>query len=322
VTPHVLLAGTGKMALDLAGFFVAEGFAVTLRARSDARAAMVGRALDRIARRHEDGAAPPRLRCIGPAAALPDASLVVETTREDLLEKRRVLGELSAAYDESVPLVSNSSSLLPSDLHPRCMGLHFFYPAFLTRVVEWTVPEGAPAGPRSALARLLPSLGLHVIQQSERGAFAINRLLLGAQARCARAVLDGAAPAGIDEACVAAGFSRGLLSMMDAIGLDIVLAAVRSYAGRASLAATPDLSALTTLLAGLVHEGRLGDKAQAGLLRGSPGAGGRATPDAQLAVELRAIFRDSCRSFIAAGELTAADLEIVTRKVFGRDWGI
>ena len=314
---HLLIAGTGKMALDLAGFFAERGWGVTLRSRSFEGPARVDKVLVRIRRRRGPGQDELGPRCLGPDAALPRVDLAIESTIEDLAEKRRVLVELAAIVPEDVPLASNSSSLRPSAIHARCMGLHFFHPAFLTRLVEWVVPDSIPGPARQRAETVLRELGLDVVRETEEHAFAANRLLLPVQVACARALLAGIAPAAIDAAALEAGFARGPLATMDAIGLAVMLPAVRSYARG------DELAPLEEVLRVALAAGRLGTRSGDGLILGAPLPGGGTAPaPARFGSDLRALLRRTCQDFVARGELSREDLDLVTRRAFGIDWAL
>src|SRR5262249_36500283 len=92
--------------------------------------------------RHERDDALARLRASNGFESFKDADLVIEAVPEDAALKRRVLDEIAAKVTPRAVIATNTSSLSIAKLadglaHPqRCMGMHFFNPAPVMKLVE------------------------------------------------------------------------------------------------------------------------------------------------------------------------------------------
>jgi len=202
---------------------------------------------------------------------LPDwgADVVVEAVFEDVDLKRRVLATAEAACREGALLASNTSGIPITTLGEalrapeRFVGLHFFNPAVLMRVVE------VVAGDRTAVLALdeaeafVRSLGKEPLRvRRDVPGFVLNRIAMVASNEAIRLVQDEVATAREVDAGVkgAFGWRMGPLETADLVGLDVVLAArtqIWELSGDARFE-PPEL------LRGLVAQGRLGRKSGRG----------------------------------------------------------
>lgn len=319
----VWVAGTGRMGRDIGLWCLAHGFDVTWVSRDAARLEAFRSRLARDLRRMASQEPPAGNATFLELAAVdgtcpPVPDVVVETIQEDPDAKRRLLDVLVAGAGSEALVLSNSSSLLPSSLHPRCLGAHFFYPIALTGFVEAVVPDGALPGDAARLQDFLAALGLATIRQDESRAFAVNRLLLPLQDACFRMLVQGAAAADID-AAVTPFLGTGPLALMDAVGLDVMAAAVSAYRARMEPRAAADLAPLSEVLSRLVASGKLGRKNGDGLLCGSPlpWAGADGGIESGAGELLGVLFRLTCRRAVAARELDAASLNVALAGLFG-----
>jgi 3-hydroxyacyl-CoA dehydrogenase len=268
------ILGSGKMALDVGSFFLSREFAVVWLSASatrlDAASRLVAKSIRRLARCQERAPESYLASFVSYAqsTSLPAPDVLLECTREDLEAKRNAVESVSAALTADTLRLSNSSSILPSLIHTRCVGMHFFYPTELTRIVEIIATAETPPGAVATAVALAESLELAACVQDEGNAFAANRLLLPVQAACLTALAEGFAPAVVDDCSAGPILPMGQLGLMDSIGLDVVHAAVGRYAGMEA-----DPSALAPLLGGLgalLGMGTLGKKNQDGFLAGRP----------------------------------------------------
>ncbi len=164
-------------------------------------------------------------------ADLGDVDLVVEAVPEQLELKRAVFAELDAATPGHAVLASNTSALSITEIAEateradRVVGLHFFYPASVARLVEvvegeYTTPETVRDATNFALAiRKSP------IRCGEAPGFVVNRILTAAVSELWREQerLD-APPEEIDRLVVESGAaSIGPFRLADLLGLDTVL---------------------------------------------------------------------------------------------------
>ncbi|MCX7379825.1 MAG: 3-hydroxyacyl-CoA dehydrogenase NAD-binding domain-containing protein, partial [Alphaproteobacteria bacterium] len=199
---------------------------------------------------------------------LADADLVIEAIYENLDAKREVFRNLSPAVRRDCLLASNTSRLDINrladvvDAPERVLGLHFFSPAHVMRLLE--IVRGDRTAPE-AIATALAFAGRLRKQPVISGVcdgFIGNRILGRWWAQCDFALEDGAYPEEIDAAIEGAGFAMGPYAVADLAGLDI------AWAGRKDTAATRNPRARDVkILDWLCEQGRFGQKTGAGWYR-------------------------------------------------------
>ena len=320
----VMVAGAGKRARDIGVFLLASGHDVIWVDRQRAWLDDLGRRVARDLRRAAEptgGVAPrlgtPAFGLVGDAA-LPDVDVLLETIEEDPSAKREIVAALRGHVRPGGLVATNASSILPREVGPGVVGLHFFFPVALTGFVEAIFEGDAAAAARGRCSELAASLGLAVIAQDPASAFAVNRLLLPIQSECLRELRAGAAPVDLQAASVSELLPWGVLGPMDSVGLDTVAAAAARYVARMQPAEAADHAALRDGLAQLVAMGKRGAKNRDGLLRGRPlpwtvaGAPLRAGFGDELAI----LFRHTCERMLAAGQLDAPSLTIALSGLF------
>ena len=231
------------------------------------------------------------------------ADLVIEAAFEDMAVKQEIFRALDKVARPGAVLATNTSYLdvnaiaavtaRPGDV----LGLHFFSPAHVMRLVEVvvagaTTPETAATG--FALAKRLRKIA---VRSGVCDGFIGNRILMATRRAVEGMLLEGAGIAQIDAAIEGAGWAMGPFRVSDLAGLDI------AWAQRKRQAATrPAGERVNALLDRLCEQGMVGRKAGAGyyLPDGSP------NPEAlRLLEEERARHGLTPRSFDAD--------EIVTR---------
>jgi 3-hydroxybutyryl-CoA dehydrogenase len=164
--------------------------------------------------------------------ALGDAGVVIEAVVEDAALKGSVFQTLDRQLGEDVILASNTSSIPIAQLaswtdHPqRVLGLHFFSPVPVMKLVEVVVAlDTDPAVVERAedFARLL---GKHPIRTKDRSGFIVNMLLVPYLMAAVRMYEDGfASREDIDEGMrLGCGHPMGPLTLCDFIGLDVLYA--------------------------------------------------------------------------------------------------
>lgn len=325
---HIIVAGTGKMGLDSGLFFLRRGWRVTWLSGDRDRRDEFDRRIARELRRLEDsspvgeraGAAQVLLldEPGGLGKAGPD--LFLEAAREDVTLKQQVFRRALPLLAPTTPLATLSSSILPGEIHPRCLGAHCFFPLEITRLVEVVTPrEGGDRG-AGVLLETLRSVGLHAIVQSPSNAFAVNRLLLPLQAETVRALRAGWPATIVDGASAGPLVPFGQFALMDAVGLDVIAAAVANYCRRLPTAAAQDYAELGETLREMIASGKRGKKNRDGFLSGSPlpwAVGAPAQGDvAELAHDFRLLVVNTCTRAIECGDIAATDLDRAFSSLF------
>ena len=198
-------------------------------------------------------------------ADLSHADLVIEAVFDDLNVKIDLFQRLDKVLRPDAILATNTSYLNPDEIaaataHPdRVLGLHFFSPAHVMRLVEVvrcakTAPEVLSTG--LALAKRMKKLA--VVTGVTEG-FIGNRIFSAYRREAEYLIEDGALPHEIDQALEDYGFPMGLFAVYDMAGLEI------AWARRKRQAATRDPSIRYVEVADrLCEAGRLGQKAGRG----------------------------------------------------------
>ena len=277
---RVAVIGAGTMGHGIAQVAALAGYDVAL---VDAVPAALERAFERIRRNLDEGVARGKVEptareaALARLAAAPDvaaavagADVVIEAVPERLEVKRSVLVEAEAGAPAGALLASNTSSLSITELQSglarpgRMLGLHFFNPVHINRLVE--VVRGARTD-ESAVADAVAfarRLGKEPIVVADSPGFASTRLgvLLGLEAM--RMVEEGvASPEAIDTA-MELGYRHpmGPLKLTDLVGLDVRLDIATYLHARLGERFRPP-----EILRRMVAEGKLGQKTGQGFYR-------------------------------------------------------
>jgi 3-hydroxyacyl-CoA dehydrogenase len=325
---HLLIAGTGRMGLDSGLFFLRRGWRVTWLSGDPGRRDEFAQRIARELRRLED--ADPGAGRAGSAQVLllddpgdpaetgPD--LFLEAVREDIVRKRRVFSQIAPRLAAQTPLATISSSILPGEIHPRCLGAHCFFPLEITRLVEAVIPRDTGDRDAAVVLEIIRGVGLHVIVQSPSNAFAVNRLLLPLQAEAVRALRAGWPAAVVDGASATPLVPFGQLALMDAVGLDVIAAAVANYCRRLPTGEAQDYAELGETLRELIASGKNGRKNRDGFLSGSalPWAADARTAGeaAELAHDFRTLAANTCSRAIESGDIGPEDLILAFSSLF------
>ena len=181
-----------------------------------------------------------RLRGALDHAALSDCDLVIEAVFEDLTAKQAVFAALDSVLEPGAIIATNTSYLdvdllaAGTNRAPDVIGLHFFSPASVMRLLEIVVgAETAPNTVATALA-LARRLGKVPVRAEVSDGFIANRMLVAYRKASDEMLEDGASVAEVDAAMRAFGFPLGPYQVADLAGLDI------SWARRKRLAPTRD----------------------------------------------------------------------------------
>ncbi len=247
-----------------------------------------------------------RLSVAGTPTALADADLVIEAVFDDLDVKTTLFKTLDGIVRPDAILATNTSYLDPDTIaaataHPaRVLGLHFFSPANIMRLVEVvdcaaTAPDVLATG--LAVAKRLGKLPI-VCGVCE--GFIGNRIFSRYRREAEFLVEDGALPQDIDRAMEGFGMAMGPFAVFDLAGLEI------AWARRKRQAASRDPAERYVDIADrLCEAGRFGQKSGLGWYRYDEGR-------KQIDPEVEAMIRDSrADKGIVAREI--ADTEIVSR---------
>lgn len=163
------------------------------------------------------------------------ADLVIEAVPEDLELKSTVFGRLDAAAPPHTVLASNTSSLSISVIAAstgrpeKVLGLHYFNPAHLMKLVEVIRGDLTDDATMIAGRDFVESLGKTPVICIDSPAFIVNRVARPFYGEALRMLGEQTAtPDEIDRLLTSLGFRMGPFRLLDLIGLDVNLAVTKS----------------------------------------------------------------------------------------------
>jgi 3-hydroxybutyryl-CoA dehydrogenase len=160
----------------------------------------------------------------------------VDAVLEAVTEDPRVKGKLFQRLDDALPearfLASNTSSIPIAEIaswtrHPdRVIGLHFFSPVPVMKLVEVVVALDTAAETVSIAEDFATGIGKRPIRTKDRSGFIVNMLLVPYLMAAVRMYEDGfATREDIDDGMrLGCGHPMGPLTLCDFIGLDVLYA--------------------------------------------------------------------------------------------------
>jgi 3-hydroxybutyryl-CoA dehydrogenase len=189
------------------------------------------------ARKRLDDEAGARLEPAAEMSALADADIVVEAAPESLELKRELYARMAGVVREDCVLASNTSSLSVTEIAAgvpgpeRVVGMHFFNPAPVMKLVEVVAGEhsGEPALERTR--ELGRAMGRHVIDAADMPGFLVNRCNRPFALEGLRVVEEGLATVEqVDRICrLGGGFRMGPFELSDLVGVDVGFEVSKSF---------------------------------------------------------------------------------------------
>lgn len=239
------IIGLGTMGRGIARAFCAAGWDVLATDASDAmRDSSLEHLAQDLARDVEAGKLSrddvepllSRVTVIDDCHRLHPADLVVEAVVENFEVKKALFATLEGIVSRNCILATNTSSLSVGAIAQvlrrpqRLLGLHFFNPAPVMKLVELIAHPGADAAVVARARRLVETLGKTVIECPDRPGFIVNRCARPFYGEALALLEEGRSPSDIDSAMVTAGYRLGPFGLIDLVGADINLAATQSVA--------------------------------------------------------------------------------------------
>ena len=166
----------------------------------------------------------------GPKSILCDADLIVEAVSENLEIKQRVFREIDSICKPECVFATNTSSLpiqtIGEGLSRSLVGMHFFNPAPVMKLVEVVVNEDTPESLVNFLVDISLAIGKTPVTVREAPGFVVNHILIPMINEAISIYAEGIASVeDIDTAMkLGANHPMGPLALGDLIGLDVVLA--------------------------------------------------------------------------------------------------
>ena len=243
------VVGGGTMGAGIAVAMLDAGMTVTMVERDEASLARGRANVEKVydslvakGRLSAEGKAAVMARFAGATAydALSAVDLVVEAVFEDMAVKQAVFAELDRVCKPGAVLATNTSYLdidaiaaglsRPQDV----LGLHFFSPAHIMKLLEIVVPARVSADVVATGFALAKKLRKVAVRAGVCDGFIGNRILAVYRQAADHMLEDGATPYQIDEAVRGFGYPMGPYQVADLAGGDI------GWATRKRRAATRD----------------------------------------------------------------------------------
>lgn len=199
------------------------------------------------------------------------ADLFIEAIVERLDDKVALFNQLAELNHSESIFATNTSSLSVTALaeriqHPaRVIGLHFFNPAHLMKLVEVVTTPHTQTALLNTAWGFIQSIGKTPVHCQDTPGFIVNRVARPYYLEAMRGVESGhATPEQVDRIMESAGFKLGPFKLTDLIGQDVNLAVSRSVYQQLN---NPERLKPSPLQEKLVEAGKLGRKTGEGFYR-------------------------------------------------------
>jgi len=243
------VVGGGTMGAGIAVSLLDAGLPVVMVERDEAAVALGRSRVEKVYDGHvakgrltPEGKAAVMARFAGATdyAAFKDVDLVIEAVFEDMAVKHAVFAELDRHCKPGAVLATNTSyldidAIAQATSRPQdVIGLHFFSPAHIMKLLEIVVPAKVSADVVATAFALATRLQKVPVRAGVCDGFIGNRILAVYRTAADHLMEDGASPYEIDAMVRAFGFPMGPYEMSDLAGGDI------GWATRKRRAATRD----------------------------------------------------------------------------------
>ena len=198
--------------------------------------------------------------------ACKNSDLVIEAAFEDLHLKQNLFQKIESASPPTAMIATNTSTLSLDKIsqkiskRDRALGMHFFNPAQLTKLVE--IIRGSATSPETVEkgSQIVRELGKTPILAQDEPGFIANRLGLTLYMEASKLLEDGIASLQDIDTCMKLGYNHpmGPFELADFVGLDTRLRNIESL----QRATNDNKWIAPKLLREMVQQGYLGDPAR------------------------------------------------------------
>jgi 3-hydroxybutyryl-CoA dehydrogenase len=232
---HVLVVGAGQMGGGIGQVVATSGRRVSLHdelpGAAEKALEMMQRSLEKLT---EKGGADPAavLERVQVVPDLVPADLMIEAVIEDAEVKQSLFRQADEILPPEAILASNTSSIPISSLAAvtgradKVIGMHFFNPVPVLKLVEVIRADETSDETRAAIVRLAEELGKVPAEARDSPGFVSNRILMPFLNEAAYALMEGVAEPEAIDTIAKLGFAHplGPLALADLIGLDTCVA--------------------------------------------------------------------------------------------------
>ena len=285
--------GAGTMGHGIAQVAAAAGYNVVMR---DIDEEAVARGLESIKRNLEKGIQRAkvttedrdqtlaRIRATTALTDLSEADLIIEAAPENIDLKRTLLREVEAIVQHYCVFATNTSSLSITEIAAsssrpeQVVGMHFFNPVHIMRLVEIVVGEKTAASIVEVVRAVAQRMKKDPIIVRDVPGFASSRLGVTLGLEAMRMVEQGVASARDIDTAMELGYNHpmGPLRLTDLVGLDVRLSIAEYLHGKLGT----ETFRPPEILRRMVREGKLGKKSGEGFYKWNDGAEPRAAANA------------------------------------------
>ena len=163
------------------------------------------------------------------------ADVIIEAIMEKIDAKVSLFNQLAQVNNSTTIFATNTSSLSVSDiqkkvLHPqKVVGMHFFNPAYLMKLVEVVKGEQTGEDVAQTIYELCKQLSKTPVMCKDAPGFIVNRIARHYYLEAMKLVENKIATfENVDTIMEASGFKMGPFKLMDLIGMDISLSVSQS----------------------------------------------------------------------------------------------
>jgi len=194
------------------------------------------------------------------------SDLVIEAAFEDLQLKQNLFQRIESASPPTAMIASNTSTLSLDKIsqkiskRDRALGMHFFNPAQVTKLVEIIQGSTTSLATVERGSQIVRELGKTPILAQDEPGFIANRLGLSLYMEASKLLEDGIASLQDIDTCMRLGYNHpmGPFELADFVGLDTRLRNIESL----QRATNDNKWIAPKLLREMVQQGYLGDPAR------------------------------------------------------------
>lgn len=198
---------------------------------------------------------------------LEKADIIIEAVFERIDVKKDTFKKIDEFASSDAIIVSNTSGLSISEIASatnrpdKVMGVHFFYPAPVMKLVELIRGIATSDETYQTVSEFIKSIGKETVDCPELPGFIVNRILVPMMNEAAFLVMEGCKPEDVDSAMkLGANHPMGPLELCDFVGIDVMLATMNGlYSGFKDSKYRP-----SPVLENMVKAGYLGRKSGKG----------------------------------------------------------